>query len=76
VRFWLSAAAFALLAVAAVSVWYAFQQPEFVLGLSGLAALAAWNAFAPIIFKRMLPKDEAAWRQRQREAKTGRQDNR
>lgn len=70
---WLWIAAFVLLAIAAVSVWFAFQRPDFVAGLAGLAAAAAWKAFAPRVFRRDLAKEEAA-RERARRAQTGRQD--
>lgn len=66
-------AAFVLLAIAAVSVWFAFQRPDFVAGLTGLAAVAAWQAFAPKLFRRNLAKEKAAKKRADR-AQMGRQD--
>lgn len=72
---WLWIAAFVLFAVAAASVWFAFQNVEFVAGLTGLAAVAFWQAFAPKLFKRNLAKEKAA-RERAKRAEMGRQDRR
>jgi membrane protein YdbS with pleckstrin-like domain len=70
---WLWIAACVLLAVAAVSVWFAFQRPDFVVGLSAAAAVAAWQAFAPRLFRRN-PAKEKAERERQSHGQSGRQD--
>jgi len=48
---WLWIGGAVILAVAAVSVWYAFQQPGFVAGLTAIAAAAAWKAIAPDLLK-------------------------
>lgn len=55
---WLGLAAF--LAVAAFSVYQAFQSPAFVSGLVGLAAAAAFKALAPVIAKPMSAEDTKA----------------
>ena len=55
--------------VAAGSVWFAFQRPDFVAGLVAIAAAAAWQAFGPSLAKRMTPEDEAAWHQAIREGR-------
>jgi len=52
----------ALLAAAALGVYFAFQSPTFVAGLTAAAAAAAWKAVAPAVVKRMDPAAEAAWR--------------
>lgn len=57
---WLVAAA--LLGVAAISVYWAFQSPTFVAGLSALAAGAVWKAVAPAVAKRNSPEIEARMR--------------
>ena len=41
----------ALLVVAAISVWYAFQRPEFFAGLTAVAAGVAWKAIWPEMFR-------------------------
>ena len=51
-----------LLAVAAGSTWFAFQNPSFVTGLVAVAANALWAAIMPVILKRMTPEQEAAMR--------------
>lgn len=51
-----------LLTVAAVAVWFAFQRPDFVIGLVSVAAAAAIKAAAPKVLKRMPPEEEAEWR--------------
>ena len=61
---WLWLAAAVLLIAAAVSVYAAFQRPDFVAGLTAAAAGALWKAVAPSILKRMAPEEEAAWRKR------------
>ena len=48
---WLWIGGAVILAVAAVSVWYAFQRPDFVAGLAAVAAAAAWKAIAPELLK-------------------------
>lgn len=60
-----------LLAVAAASIYAAFQSPGFVASLTALAAAAAWKAVAPTITKRMPPEEEAAWRKASRGADGG-----
>lgn len=57
---WLISAALA--AVAAVSVWFAFQSPDFVAGLAVVAVGAAVKAVSPVILKRMSPAHEKAFR--------------
>ena len=47
---------------AALATWFAFQSPQFVAGLAGLAAAAAWKAIAPAVLKRMDKDTEARWR--------------
>ena len=49
-----------ILAVAAASLWFAFQSPTFVAGLAALAAGAAWKAIEPTIAKRRTPEEEKA----------------
>ena len=44
---WLWLAAAVVLAAAAFGVWYAFQRPEFVAGLTAVAAGALWKALRP-----------------------------
>ena len=63
---WLWIGGAVILAVAAVSVWYAFQRPDFVAGLAAVAAAAAWKAIAPDLLKRMDAETEARWRDCQR----------
>lgn len=70
---WLWIAGAILLTVAALSVWFAFQRPDFVAALSAAAVAAAVRAVVPAIGKRMDPEDEAAWRDCQRRG--GRWDN-
>ena len=57
---WLVGAA--LFGVAALSVYGAFQSPEFVMGLFGAMLVAGYKAIEPVLAKRMTPEDEAAWR--------------
>lgn len=52
-----------LLGVAALGVYWAFQSPTFVAGLSALATAAAWQAIKPAITK-PLSKEELAARQK------------
>lgn len=40
-----------IMAAAAVSVWVAFQNPQFVAGLTAVAIGAAWKAVAPDLLK-------------------------
>ena len=70
---WLWIAAFVLLAIAGVSIWFAFQRPKFVAGLAKVVSVAMWKFFAPKIFKRNLAKAKAA-RERHKRAQMGRQD--
>ena len=56
---WLWIAAAVLLAVAAVSVWFAFQRPDFFGGLAVLAIGAIWKALAPALLKPASPEDLA-----------------
>lgn len=63
---WVWIIAALLLAVAAVSVWLAFQNPHFVLGLATAAVGAAVKAAIPTVTKRMPPELEKAWRDCQR----------
>ena len=63
---WIWAIGAALLGVAALSVYSAFQNPTFVTGLLGAMAVAAYKALAPVITKRMTPVEEAAWREAER----------
>ena len=61
---WLIGAA--LLGVAALSVYGAFQSPDFVMGLFGAMLVAGYKAIEPILAKRMTPEDEASWRAAER----------
>jgi len=58
--FWLTCAILAV--VAAASVWFAFQSPDFVTGLVLIAAGAAVKAAVPAVTKRMKPDQEKAFR--------------
>ncbi|MEN6302240.1 MAG: hypothetical protein ABFD96_05905 [Armatimonadia bacterium] len=60
-----------LLAAAALSVWFAFRSPEFVAGLTAIAAGAAWRALAPKVAQQMPEEEEAEF---QREFRAGRGD--
>lgn len=53
---WVMLGAAVLLAVAAASVWYAFQQPGFVSGLTVIAAGALWEAVRPTLTKPASPE--------------------
>lgn len=68
-KWWLAAAAIFL--VAAASVWFAFQSPEFVAGLTSIAVAAAWKALAPKIAQRKTPEEEA---KHQKAFRAGRED--
>lgn len=57
-----------LLGVAGLSVYYAFQSPTFVAGLSALAAGAAWKAIKPVLEKPEAPEDRAARQEAYRRA--------
>lgn len=46
-----------LLGLSGLSVYYAFQSPAFVAGLTALATAAAWKAIKPVIVKQMTPED-------------------
>jgi uncharacterized membrane protein len=59
---WLWIGGAVIMAAAAVSVWYAFQQPGFVAGLTAIAAAAAWKAIAPDLLKRMDAETEERMR--------------
>lgn len=58
--YWL--ATFLLLAVAAVSLWFAFQRPGFVAGLAGVAVSAAIKALKPNLKKLWASKTPEEWR--------------
>jgi uncharacterized membrane protein len=58
--FWLICAFLA--ALMAASVWFAFQSPDFVVGLTVFAIAAAVRASIPQITKRMKPDQEKAFR--------------
>lgn len=53
---WLVGAA--LFGVAALSVYGAFQSPEFVMGLFGAMLVAGYKAIEPVLAKRMTPQEE------------------
>lgn len=57
-KLYLWIAGLALLAVAALAVWFNFSDPKFVAGLVSIAIAA----ILPVILKRKSPKDEKAWR--------------
>ena len=59
---WLWLIGAALAAAAAGSVWFAFQSPEFVAGLTAVAIGAAVKAAVPAVTKRMSPEKEKAFR--------------
>lgn len=59
---WLWAILAALAAAAAASVWFAFQSPDFVAGLTAIAIGAAVKAAMPAVTKRMSPEKEKAFR--------------
>lgn len=63
---WLVGAA--LLGIAALSVYLAFQSPAFVAGLTGLASAAAWKAIKPVLAKPEAPEDRAARQEAYRRA--------
>jgi len=68
----------ALFGVAAVSVFIAFQNPEFVLGLSAAALTALFQALRPHLrnlFKRMPPDEEAEWRKLQNQGASQKEIN-
>jgi len=52
----------ALTAAAAGAVWFAFQSPDFVAGLTALAIGAAVKAVMPAIAKPMSQADQKAFR--------------
>lgn len=66
---WIGGAA--LLGVAALSTYWAFQSPTFVAGLAALAAGAAWKAIAPAVAKRRTPDDEREMHEAYRGADQG-----
>lgn len=59
-RVFLWAAGAVLLGVAALGVYWAFQSPTFVAGLSALAAVAAWKAIRPVVARPMSEGDTKA----------------
>lgn len=48
-----------LILAAAGGVYYAFQSPTFVAGLTAIAAAAVWKAVAPTIAKPLPPEELA-----------------
>lgn len=66
--FYLTIAAVLLLAVAAASVFIAFQRPDFVARLIAAAVSAIASAVLPAIAKRKTPEEEERDRQDRREA--------
>lgn len=64
---WLWLGGAVILAVAAAAVWFAFQRPEFVAGIVGIAAVALWTALARAIAMRKADAEEAIWRDAIRE---------
>lgn len=69
---WIGAAV--LFGIAAVSVFFAFQRPDFVAGLTAAAIAAAFGAAWPgflRIFRRKSPEEEAADRDRDRRGEFG-----
>ena len=58
--FWLIFAV--LTAAAAATVWFAFQSPDFVAGLTAIAIGAAVKAVMPVIAKPMSQADQKAFR--------------
>lgn len=70
-KWWVWAVGAGLLGVAAFSVWYAFQSPTFVAGLTTLAAGVAAKAIKEKVVARLPPNEEAAWREAE---KAGRGD--
>ena len=55
-RWWIWLGLAAILGVAAGSVYFAFQSPTFVAGLTALASAAAWKAIKPVILKEETPE--------------------
>lgn len=60
---WLWIGAAGVLAVAALSAWFAFQRPDFMVGFIAAAVAAIYQALSPAILKRMSPEDEAELRE-------------
>lgn len=58
-KLYLWIAGLALLAVAALAVWFNFSDPKFVAGLVSVVIAA----IMPVILKRMVPATEARWRE-------------
>lgn len=58
---WLIGAA--LFGVAALSVYVAFNNPDFVAGLMGVMIVAGYKAIVPTLSKRMTPELEDAFHQ-------------
>ena len=71
-KLWLWLGGGALFMTAAGAVFLAFQSPNFVAGLSALAAGAVWKAIAPAILRRKSPEEERldreAWGRGERRA--------
>ncbi len=63
---WLWIGAAFICAVAAISAWFAFQRPDFMVGFIAAAVASIYQALKPAILKRMPPEDEAEWRELQR----------
>ena len=59
---WLWLILAALAAAAAGAVWFAFQSPDFVAGLTALAIGAAVKAALPVITKPMSQANQKAFR--------------
>lgn len=70
-RWWLWAGLAVLFAAAAGSVYFAFQSPTFVAGLTAFATAAAWKAIQPAITKPLTPDDLEA---RQKAYRSGNDD--
>lgn len=60
---WLWLAAAVVMIAAAGSVWYAFQRPDFVAGLTAVAVAAAWKALKPDLKKHWASKTPEEWRE-------------
>lgn len=58
---WIWLAGGGLFIVAAVAVFIAFRNPDFVLRFFKAAAWGIFNALLPIILKQKTPEDEAKW---------------
>ena len=69
---WLLIGAAVLIAAAAGSLWYAFQRPTFVAGLTAIVGGAIAKAVLPNILKRKSPEEEAKDHALARRGKGGR----